>query len=102
MRIRLLPEKRKAHILAVAIKLSEKRDGWRSLTRNRVAATAECSESLVSSYFGTMSDLRTEVMRHAIKHKNLTIVAQGLAAGDPLAKRAKPELKSAALITLAG
>jgi hypothetical protein len=49
-----------------------------------------------------MSDLRTEVMRHAIKHKNLTIVAQGLAAGDPLAKRAKPELKSAALITLAG
>lgn len=101
MRLRLLPDNRKADILAAAITIAEKRDGWRSLTRNRVASVAECSEALVSRYFGTMQDLRAAIMKHAIKTKNLRIVAQGLAADDPQAKRAKPELKSEALKTLA-
>ncbi len=73
-----------------------------TLTREAVAREAQCTDGLVSRYFGTMLAFRRTIMRHAIKVDNLPIIAQGLAAGDKCAIKASPDLKARALNTLAG
>ena len=49
-----------------------------------------------------MVAFRRTIMRHAIKAANLSVVAQGLAAGDKCAQKADESLKRKALETLAG
>lgn len=99
---RLKPDDRKQQILDAAIKVAGKPGGWAKLTRDAVAKEAECAEGLVSRYFGTMVVFRRAIMRAAITSANLRVVAQGLAAGDPNAQKAPPEVKAAAVKTLAG
>lgn len=99
---RLKPDDRKQQILDATIKVAGRPGGWAKLTRDAVAKEADCAEGLVSRYFGTMVAFRRTIMRAAIASKNLAIVAQGLAAGDPNAQKAPPELKAAAVKTLAG
>lgn len=102
MRTRNEPEVRKAEILAAALRVAERRGGWRDLTRERVAIEAQCSDGLVSRYFGTMVNFRRAIMREAIRVNNAAIVAQGIGADDRAARKAPPELKSQALALLAG
>lgn len=99
---RLLPDDRKRQILTAAIKVAGRPGGWGKLTRDAVAKEAGCAEGLVSKYFGTMIAFRRSIMRAAIKDFNLSIVAQGLAAGDNVALKAEEALKRKALETLAG
>ncbi len=100
--MRLHPDNRKEQIIAAAVKVAGQPGGWAKLTREAVACEAQCAEGLISKYFGTMITFRRTIMRHAIRAKNLSVVAQGLAAGDACAKKADPELKVRALETLAG
>ena len=97
---RLQPDDRKQQILDAAIKVAGRPGGWGKLTRDAVAREAQCAESLVSKYFGTMIAFRRSIMRAAIQARNLAVVAQGLAAGDTNAQKAPPELKAAAVETL--
>lgn len=99
---RLQPADRKQEILNAAIKVAGRPGGWGKLTRDAVAKEAGCAEGLVSKYFGTMITFRRSIMRAAIHDWNLSIIAQGLAAGDKCAQKADPELKARALNTLAG
>ncbi len=99
---RLLPDDRKRQILSAAIKVAGRPGGWAKLTRDAVAKEAACAEGLPSKYFGTMASFRRAIMRAAIKARNLSVIAQGLATGDASAQKAPPELKAAALNTLAG
>lgn len=99
---RLLPDDRKLEILNAAIKVAGRPGGWSKLTRDAVAKEAGCAEGLPSKYFGTMVAFRRAIMRAAIQARNLAVVAQGLAAGDTNAQKAPPELKAAAVKTLAG
>lgn len=92
----------KANILAAALKVAARPDGWAKLTRAAVAKEAGCSEGLPSKYFGTMTVFRRAVMRTAIASENLSILAQGLAASDPTAIKAPQELKTRAVALLAG
>jgi hypothetical protein len=94
-------EFREDQILGSALKLSEEL-GYNRISRAMIANDAGVSESLVSNYLGTMTDLRRTVIRHAILRENLVILAQGLAAGDVHAKKAPQELKerAASLIAL--
>ena len=94
-------EERKKSILRAAIVVAEARGGWSKMTREAVAREADCADAAVSVYFGTMTEFRRTVMRHAIGLKNLSILAQGLAAGDKHAAKAEPELKQKAIATLA-
>jgi AcrR family transcriptional regulator len=96
---RLNPKDRKEQILAAALDLSVKH-GYTRVTREGVAVAAECSPALVSSYFGTMIAFRRDIMRAAIRRQVLPVIAQGLAAQDPHAKRAPDGLKQAALAEL--
>lgn len=98
--MRLKPDDRKLQILKAALVVTSEPGGWAGLTRKAVADQAGCAEALVSKYFGTMTDFRRTIMRAAIHHKILAIVAQGLAAGDTHAKKADNDLKTKALETL--
>ncbi|MBV8060730.1 MAG: helix-turn-helix transcriptional regulator [Alphaproteobacteria bacterium] len=86
-------------ILAHALALSHE-VGYEVVTRNAIAERAGCSGPLISMYFGGMRNLRKAIMREAIKHEDLAVIAQGLAAKDKEAQKASAHLKMQALATL--
>lgn len=96
------PDDRKYQILTAALTVAERPGGFSKLTRESVAKEVGCAEALISRYFGTMPGFKRTVMRSAILTENLSIVAQGLAAGDSHAQKADEALKLKALKTLAG
>jgi len=96
---RMLPNDRRAEILVAALNVAE-RTGFNQLTREQVAIKAGCAESLVSVYFGTMIKLKRDIMRVAVRQRNLTVIAQGLAVGDKHAKKADKSLQSESLQSL--
>lgn len=89
----------KEQILTVALKLAEKK-GYDKITRDELADKVGCATGLINHHYGTMNQLRRDIMRHAIKERILTVVAQGLAARDPFALKANDDLKKEALQTL--
>lgn len=96
---RMQPDARKAEILAAALDTA-RAVGYRHVSREAIAATAECSPGLVSAYFGTMPALRRAIMSAAIARRDLVVLAQGLAAGDSKARAAPEALRRAAAETL--
>ena len=76
------------------------RDGFNSLTRDSIAAEAETAKGAVNHHFGTVSVVRDEVMRMAIENEELSIIAQGIALGDTIAKSAPLDVRTKALATL--
>lgn len=99
-RTRMQPDKRSAEILDAAVKLA-KRVGFRKLTRDGVADAAKVSPGLVSTRFGGVEKLRDEVMRVAVRDEILPIVADGVANGNRIARRAPVALRERALQSLA-
>jgi AcrR family transcriptional regulator len=99
--MRLRPDNRKEQILDAAVKVASRPGGWSKLTREAVAREAKCADALVSKYFGTMSTFRRTIMRAAIVQADLSVIAQGIAAGDKYAQKVDADLKSRALATLA-
>lgn len=93
---RVAPQLRKENILSCAIKLAEK-VGYTKITATAVAEDAGITHQTVMHYFSTMNQLKTEVMRRAVKENNLRIIAQGLVAGDKHAKKAEQHVKEDAL-----
>lgn len=99
-RKRLQPKERRKQLIASAVRLAE-RIGYDRITRNGVAEEAGVSTGLVTHYFRTMKQLQRATMREAVTVGNLSVVAQGLVAGDPQALKAPAELKQAAASRLA-
>ncbi len=95
-RSRLRPAARKEDILATAVRLAEM-NGYAHLTRAEIAAAADITATAITYHFGTMTQLRREIMRYAVAHENLRVIAQGIAAGDTHAARADASLRSRAL-----
>ncbi len=89
------PQLRRDNILNVAVGMA-KSAGYNKITRDKIAEGAGVSMGLVTRYFGTMSQLKTAIMRRAVKQGILEIIAQGLANGDDHAKNAPIELKTEA------
>jgi AcrR family transcriptional regulator len=83
--------KRKDSIIAAALKLASQPGGWVKLTATLIASEACCSYGLVALYLGSMDDLRTVLVRTAIKRGNYAVVAQAMLAGHevPAGVRAK-------------
>ncbi len=94
------PELRRDQILGVALEQA-KTVGYHKVTRDSIAEGAGVSMGLVTRYFGTMVQLKRAVMRAAIARSVPEVVAQGLANGDPQARKASPELKALAANLLA-
>lgn len=93
------PELRKSQILGVAL-AQAKAVGYHKVTRDAIADGAGVSMGLVTRYFGTMGQLKRAVMRAAITQGVAEVVAQGLANGDPQARKAPAELKAQAAAVL--
>jgi AcrR family transcriptional regulator len=96
----MTPADRKAAILDAAV-AAAKKHGFARMRLSQIAEHAECSNALVVSHFGTMTQMRRAVMRAAIKQQILPIIAEGVATRDPVACKAPDDLKSKALATLA-
>lgn len=62
-----------------------KRIGFLNITREHIATEAGISPPLVSRYLGDMDNIRTVIMKEAVRLEILPIIAQGLAAGHPVA-----------------
>lgn len=89
---RLPPIARTAELLRVAVEVASTK-GWRAMTRDCIAVAAGVSPALVSARLGTMDTMRRSVMRAAVRDRVLPVVAEGLAAGDPHARKAPEDLK---------
>jgi len=76
---------------------ASKRIGYQKVTRHDIALEAGVSDNLVSNYWGTMTQLRRDIMRHAVRTEVLEVIAQGLVAGDSQAGKASLQLKQQAL-----
>lgn len=96
---RMAPADRKASILDAAMVVAS-RLGYSKFRLVDVAKQADCTHSLVLSYYGTMEQVRRDVMRRAIREETLPIIAAGLAAGDRQCRKITPELRERALQTL--
>ena len=93
---RMRPALRKEDILAKALPLAA-RHGYASITRGQIAAAAGVSGPVLNYHFGTMAQLRRDLMRYAVRMGCLKVIAQGLTAGDAQARKAAPDIKRAAL-----
>ena len=86
-------------VLETAVTMAQ-RDGFNKLSRDLIAKEACVSNGKVYSAIGTMVKVRRAVMRYAIKHEMLDIIATGLGIKDPTAIKAPDEIKRQALETL--
>lgn len=92
---RKLPADRSADILAAAIRLSRKH-GYTNVSRDAIAAEAGCTNGLVTHYLGTMRCVQRAIMGEALRLRCPIIVAQGLVARDPRARKVDDALRRAA------
>lgn len=92
---------RRAQIIAAATQLA-KLHGYQNVTREQIAEVVGYgSRSSINVHFASMHLLRDTLMAEAIDNRDLTIIAQGLVADDPIAVAAPQGLKRKAAMTLA-
>lgn len=92
-------EDRREQLLSKGIKLAV-RSGYAAISRKQITDAAGVSEGLLSLHFGTMDDFRRALMQYAVDNRNLLVIAQGLVAGDLVAKKAPASLKQEALASI--
>lgn len=91
----MTPAERTRQLTAAALRAAAT-SGWRTLTREQIAAAAGVSPALVSARLGTAEAIRRAVMRAAVRERCVPVVAEGLAARHPQALRADAALRDAA------
>lgn len=93
---------RTAQILKAALEVCSKQTTYSRVTRDQIAARAGCAPTLITYHFGTMNELRRDIMREAVRSECLPVIAQGLAARDRHALKAPEALRTRALQSLGG
>jgi AcrR family transcriptional regulator len=91
--------RRRRRVLEAAVSLAEE-VGYTHLTKAGVADRAGVSRTSVWITYNGMLALKREVMAEAVTRGNVKIIAQGLAAGDPVALTAPHTLKQQAAAAL--
>jgi DNA-binding transcriptional regulator YbjK len=91
-RARVAPEFRRQAVLESAIMVAQ-RDGWQAMTRGSIAELSCISAGLVSYVLGDMSFIREMVLSGAIGREIVSIVAEALTAGDPMALNVSKKLR---------
>lgn len=93
-------EDRNQVILLAAVEVSREK-GYQQITRALVAGRAGVAEGTVNLAFGTMDELKAEVIRWAVANEDAELITQGLVANDFNATNAPASVKRRALATLA-
>lgn len=96
---KLKPEIRKELIIEAAISVAEE-VGYLNIQRVDVANKAGCASGTVNRYYGTMNQLKIDVLRHAIKNENYTVIMQGITNNAPQMKKVSDDLKQRACSAL--
>jgi AcrR family transcriptional regulator len=91
---------RNSAILEAAVALAGER-GFRSFSREDVAARAAVAVGTVNNAYGTMAGLHDAVMQAALDRQLHPIVAAGIVERHPLALAAPQDVKDSALAALA-
>lgn len=99
MTTKLEPKDREAQILAAAVAQAIQH-GYQNIERQKIADAAGVSPALVSKYLGTMTNVKRDVLRYAVRNRILPIIAQGLAMKDKQAMKAPEQVRKDALATL--
>ncbi len=73
----------KSLLLNTAFTLAEQY-GYFKLTRLMIAERCKLSKNLINYHFGSMGNLKKQVLLQAIKYENLAIISQGLMNYEPL------------------
>ena len=97
-------EERRSHhdaMIAAALDLAAE-EGYQRVNSSGIAERLGVSSGLVRQYMGSMTQLKRDIMRHAIQREHVAVLAQGLAARDPHAIKAPDALKQRALDSLVG
>lgn len=98
--MRMKIEARKQQLLDSALKLASEH-GYKNVTRKMIAEDCDCTEGNVSRALGaTMPQIKRDIMRHAVKNENLTVIAQGIVDKDTHALKAPKDVKERAINTL--
>lgn len=92
MKQRFKPEVRREQIITHALRLARVY-GYREITRSEIAGASGITGAAISYHFETMDGLRDALMRAAVDRFDYVVIAQGLAAMDPIAIRAPDEVK---------
>lgn len=92
---------RKEEILNAALDIA-KTSGLAAVSGKKIAAALDIDRTGVMYHIVSMHELRCDVMRLAIKTEELTVIAQGLATGDPIAQEAPEGLRRRAADMLVG
>lgn len=96
---RKVPADRRDEILDAALAIAQGNPHL-EITRESIAERAGVSVGLITHYFGTMPNLKRDVMRAAIRKEVLPLIARGVAMGDQHALKAPPELIQRAIASL--
>ena len=86
MNKRLKPKARRAQILDTALKLASETH-YLKVTQSQIADELSISASLVLSYFGTMDNLRYNIITLASETENRQILAQVASVGKKLIRQ---------------
>lgn len=86
-------------ILSSAYHLAQE-NGYNKLRRDGIAKYAGVASGSINYHFHDMVNLKKAVMTRAVENESLAIIAAGLAQGDTVALKARPDLRRAALDTL--
>lgn len=93
---RLKPEVRKEQVIDAALRLAGQ-SHYLEVGREDIAAALGFSASTIRYHFKTLTQLRNDLVRAAIKRNDLAVIAQAITAKHPHAVKASPELRRQAL-----
>lgn len=96
MKRRKKPDVRKGEIIEAGLKLAEE-IGVMNINRTNVGKRADVAAPTISYHFGTADQMRRAVMRHALKVKNLKVLADVIVAKDAFAEKIPSAVKAEAL-----
>ena len=92
-------KEREQQILTAALDIA-KTTGYTRVTREQIAAKVGITPAVITNCFGTTVALRRDIMRAAVRHKVLPVIAQGLALRDRHALNAPEDLRREAAHSL--
>lgn len=96
---RLDPALRKEQIIAAGLELAKSK-GFYNVTREMIAEKSGCVGGTIQYHFSTMTVLRRDIMRAAVRKEVLEVIAQGIVNKSKVALRVSPELRKRALAVL--
>lgn len=94
---RLKPEVRKEQVIEAALSLAAK-SHYLEVGREEIASALGFSASTIRYHFKTLTQLRKEVVRAAVKQEHLAVIAQAVTANHPQAVKVSKALRRRALM----